>query len=92
MTNKKIKLEIVYSANNDYKIKILEKYGKGAITYKNKLYEIVRFISSRFEFVYIPTIRIEEQSINIIDNLITRSILNLSHEEKEYIEALKIVD
>ncbi len=82
-------LEIkIGSRGTEFKVK---KPGKGSKTYEIKSREIARFISTCFDFQYIPAIRPSQLSLEVVADLIERELAILSEDEK-YKNALKTID
>lgn len=95
LNNGKLSVELVFSRNteenlnNTYKVRVLEKKGKGADSYKDKIDNIIEFISANVLFQYIPAVRTENQSMSILNNLVNDELENINDEE--YNKALDVV-
>lgn len=68
-----------------------KKPGRAAKAYAKKNREIAEFISHHFTFQYIPAIRTEEQSLEVISDLIERRLSSIENDEK-YKEAIKTIE
>ena len=68
-----------------------KKGGRAAKVYAKKNRQIAEFISSHFTFQYIPAIRTEEQSLEVVSDLIERRLNSLESEVK-YKEAIKTIE
>lgn len=88
--NGSLSIKITFDKDNKYTIKVLEKRGKGATSYSDKLDIIINFLISNIVFQYIPAVRTEEDSINILTNLVAQELLSLNDDD-EYNEAMNIV-
>lgn len=88
-----INIQIKYNKENRAEIKFLKVYGKGALNYTRKRSDIFKFIIDHFEFIYIPALRPEEESINIIYELVNEELNNieLNPTNEEYRNALKVI-
>ena len=64
----------------------VKKPGRGAGSYGEKTPKIARFISEHFEFQYIPAIRTEKLSLEVIENLLEREMSTLKAND-DYIES-----
>jgi putative ATP-dependent endonuclease of OLD family len=69
----------------------VRKPGKGAGSYGDKTPNIARFISENFEFQYIPAIRTEKLSVEVIESLLEREMLALQSND-DYIKALETIN
>ena len=69
----------------------VRKPGKGSASYEKKSREIARFVSTRFDFAYIPAIRPSELSLDIIGRLMDRELTALAS-NVEYKKALKTIE
>lgn len=90
--NGSLSIEIKFSkADKSSKpiIKVLEKRGKGAETYKEKIHKIIYFLASNIFFQYIPAVRTETRSLSILNNLVNEELANIK--DDEYNKALEIV-
>lgn len=68
-----------------------KKGGRAAKVYAKKNREIAEFVSRHFTFQYIPAIRTEEQSLEVVSGLIERSLDSLENDVK-YKEAVKTIE
>ena len=68
-------------------IKIKGKFGKGAKTYNENISDVCRFIIDYFDFVYIPTIRSEDESLDILRRLVSIKIKDLNS-DNDYLEQI----
>ena len=93
--NGKVSVELVFSRNNEeklintYKVRVLEKKGRGADSYKDKIDNIIEFLAANILFQYIPAVRTENQSMNILSELVNDELENINNEE--YNKALEVV-
>lgn len=69
----------------------VRKPGRGNKTYEKMSRQIARFVSTRFDFAYIPAIRPSELSLDIIGRLMDRELTALSN-DAEYKKALKTIE
>lgn len=69
----------------------VRKPGRGAGSYEQKSREIALFISSMFDFAYIPAIRPSELSLEIVGRLMDRELTTLS-DNPDYRAALKTIE
>lgn len=69
----------------------VKKPGRGAKAYEKSSNKIALFVSQNFSFEYIPAIRPEELSLEVVANLLERELETLSS-DKSYKEALKTID
>lgn len=69
----------------------VRKPGKGSKSYEKMSRQIARFVSTRFDFAYIPAIRPSELSLDIIGRLMDRELTALSN-DAEYKKALKTIE
>jgi predicted ATP-dependent endonuclease of OLD family len=87
--NGNLPLEIrVGSRGAQFKVR---KPGRGAKSYEKNSNKIAVFVSQNFSFEYIPAIRPEELSLEVVGNLLERELEILSY-DKKYKEALKTID
>jgi predicted ATP-dependent endonuclease of OLD family len=87
--NGNLPLEIrVGSRGAQFKVR---KPGRGGKAYEKISNKIALFVSQNFSFEYIPAIRPEELSLEVVGNLLERELENLSS-DKKYQEALKTID
>ena len=92
VNNGSLSLEIKFSKStklNSHAIKVLEKRGKGADTYKEKIGKIIEFLAKNIFFQYIPAVRTESQSMDILNELVNEELANIK--DDEYNRALEIV-
>ncbi len=90
--NGSLSIEIKYNKldkSNKPNIKVLEKRGKGAETYKEKIDKIIEFLACNIFFQYIPAVRTEERSMDILNDLVNEEFANIR--DDEYNKALEIV-
>jgi predicted ATP-dependent endonuclease of OLD family len=88
--NAELTLEILVGARN-IGIKVRNKRGRGATSFKSKTSNIAKFVSKSFDFQYIPAIRPSQLSLEVVGNLIERELASLE-EDEEYRNALDIID
>lgn len=88
--NGSLSIEISYNQDNKHTIRVLGKRGKGATSYKAKLKIIINFLIANIVFQYIPAIRTEEDSLQILSSLVNQELKSLD-EDADYIEAMKVV-
>ncbi len=69
----------------------VKKPGRGGKAYEKSSNKIALFVSQNFSFEYIPAIRPEELSLEVVANLLERELETLSS-DKSYKEALKTID
>lgn len=87
--NDSLPIEIRVNARGaQFKVK---KPGRGAKAYETKSREIARFVSSTFDFQYIPAIRPSQLSLDVVGSLIERELLLLS-DNSDYKAALKTIE
>lgn len=72
-------------------IYVKDKRGKAATSYKQNISSICSFISNNFDYVYIPAIRNEEDSISVIRNLVALKIKELNS-DNDYLEQLASIN
>lgn len=89
-TNGNLSIEIVFDKDNNSKINVLEKRGRGAVSYKEKIKDIVSFLVENIVFQYIPAIRTEEDSLDILNELVNQEFEFLA-EDEEYNKAINTV-
>lgn len=88
--NGDLSIEIIYNKQNLIEINVLEKRGKGAITYKNKIREIISFLVDNIVFQYIPAVRTEDDTLNKLNELVNQELEILADDE-EYKQAMLTV-
>ncbi len=88
--NGKLSVEIVYGKDNTYQVYVKEKRGKGAKSYKNKLNDILMFLTENISFQYIPAVRVEDDSLEKLNEIVYEELDKNDYDE-EYKKALKIV-
>jgi hypothetical protein len=88
--NGNIDIEIKIGKGNNVEITVPKK-GKGALVLTNKSNKIAQFISRRIAFNYIPTIRTENQVINIIRETLADE-LSIIEQNSNYIEAIETIN
>jgi predicted ATP-dependent endonuclease of OLD family len=84
-----ISIEMKFTETSE-SIRFLGKRGRGGLSYDRNKKTILQFILNKLEFLYIPAIRTDNQSVRIIDQLVT-SELNTLESNEEYREAIKTV-
>lgn len=93
--NGKVSVELIFDKNNEekhfntYKVRILEKKGRGAASYKDKIDNIIEFLAANILFQYIPAVRTENQSMHILSELVNDELENIN--DAEYNNALEVV-
>jgi putative ATP-dependent endonuclease of OLD family len=65
--------------------------GPGQTTLERKSQKIASFLGKRIAINYIPAIRIEQHSTDVIGQMISQALRNLERKE-DYIEAIKTID
>ena len=90
--NKTLPIEIIL--NKEHISIDIPKRSRGASSqiFKNKINDIAKFISNNLDSIYIPAIRPAELSIEIINELIDRTIRQAVVSEPKYAEAQKMID
>ena len=68
-------------------VSVKGKRGKAAISYKNNIDKVCSFVLSNFDYVYIPAIRNEDDSLAIIRELVSIKIKELNS-DNDYLEQL----
>jgi len=82
-------LEIQLGKDNEPKFRVV-KSGKGAKSLTQKSERIAQFIASRIHFNYIPAIRTERDTLNLIGTLVEQELKTLE-EEPSYKDALDTI-
>lgn len=88
VNSKDLTLQIEIGPNNEMEIK-LPKRGTHSLT--NKSLEILKYISSKITYNYIPARRQETETIQMIERSISKE-LRLMEENKEYKKALETIN
>lgn len=68
----------------------LTKTGKGTTALTSKSAQIAKFIASRIHFNYIPAIRTDSSTIDLITGMLSQELKSLE-DNKEYLEALNTI-
>lgn len=87
--NEMLPLEISISKDNTPKIRLL-KTGKGAKSLANKSQQIAKFIVDKIYFNYIPAIRTESESIELVSEMVAHELRALESDVK-YKQALDTI-
>ncbi|MCA1322888.1 ATP-dependent nuclease [Herbaspirillum sp. alder98] len=87
--NGKLPISITIGKDNEPEFKVV-KPGKGAVGFEKKSKEIAKFIGRLIVINYIPTIRTEDESSDIIQRMISREIAKLENDE-DYQNSLELV-
>lgn len=90
--NGSLSIEIVFNQNSrriGYTIGVLEKKGKGAVSYKEKIDLVVEFLVNSIYFQYIPAVRTENQSMAILRDMVSEELSNI--QDSEYSNAIDVV-
>ncbi len=85
--NSNLSVEIVLNENSSPRMR-WAKQGQSAGKIDSRMSELAEFIENRFTFVYIPSIRTEHESSQIIANLVNQQLVMASR-RPEYLEALE---
>ena len=88
--NGTLSIEIIYSKQNPSEINVLEKRGRGATSYKEKIREILSFLVDNLVFQYIPAVRTEDDTLDKLNELVNQELETLVDDE-EYKEAMLTV-
>lgn len=88
--NGTLPLEITIGENNKPEIKVV-KGGRGSKTLNSKSGNITDYIARRISFNYIPAVRTHQQTLTVIDELLSRALSSLE-DDKEYQDALKTIN
>ena len=89
--NGSISIRIVFEKKtNNVDYSIAEKRGKGATSYKQHMEEIMAFLSQNIVFQYVPAIRTQQDSLDVLTNLVRHEIGALSNDE-DYNRAVEII-
>lgn len=82
-------LEIKVGKDGEPQIRVI-KSGRGSATLAAKSARIAKFIASRIHFNYIPAIRTDEASIELVSKLLSQELRTLEDDPK-YIESLQAI-
>lgn len=81
-SNDVVPITVKVGKNNEANISITK---QGSSSYKNQASEIIKYISDKISFNYIPTIRTEQLSTEVVERAVYTE-LSLLREQKEYLE------
>lgn len=87
--NEMLPIEIIISKENEPKIRLL-KTGKGAKSLAKKSKQIAKFIVDKIYFNYIPAIRTESESIDLVTEMVSHELRALETDQR-YQEALATI-
>jgi putative ATP-dependent endonuclease of the OLD family len=87
--NESLPVEIAVSKDNSVSVRLV-KTGKGTKLLNNKSRLISKFITERINFNYIPAIRTENESLELIGNLVSEE-LRILENDSEYKDALNTI-
>ena len=82
-------MKIVIGDNNQPEIKVV-KGGRGNKTLNSKSDKITDYIARRISFNYIPAVRTHEQTLSVIDDLLSRE-LSILEENEDYQKAIEVI-
>ncbi len=89
--NGDLPIEIRMSNNKGIASIKVKKQGKGAESYEKNTPKIAAFVNKHFKFEYIPAIRTEKDSLDVVQKIIDEELSSLQNQE-EYKNALKTID
>lgn len=87
--NKSLPVEISISKDNNVNVRLV-KAGKGTKKLINKSHLIAKFIADRINFNYIPAIRTESESLELVSNIVSNELRALE-EDEDYKRALETI-
>lgn len=87
--NGTLPLKIVIGDNNQPEIKVVKR-GPGSKTLNSRSNKITDYIAKRISFNYIPAIRTHEQTLSVIDELLSRELFALE-ENEDYQKAMEVI-
>ena len=90
--NGALSIEIVFNKQNSSEINVLEKRGRGATSYKEKIREIVSFLVDNIVFQYIPAVRTEEDTLDKLNELVNQELETLVDDEEYKKAMIKVHD
>jgi Predicted ATP-dependent endonuclease of the OLD family len=82
-------LEIKIGKDDEPEIKVV-KSGRGSATLAAKSGRIAKFVASKIHFNYIPAVRTDEASIELVSRLLSQELRSLEDDPK-YIESLQAI-
>lgn len=88
--NEYLTIEIKIGKDNTPNIKILEKRGKGGVTLNKKIAKITRFIAQKIIFNYIPAVRTENDSMQVVKKMLFSRMKEIE-KYPDYIAALDTI-
>ncbi len=88
--NESLTIEIKIGKDNSPNIKILEKRGKGGVTLNKKIAKITRFIAQKIIFNYIPAVRTENDSMQVVKKMLLSKMKEIE-KSPDYIAALDTI-
>lgn len=83
-------MEIRIGRDNQPIIKIKNKRGAGATILNKKINKITSFIASNIEFNYIPTIRTDSDTLDVVRTMLSRQLKNLEDND-DYLKAIDTI-
>ncbi|WP_447640457.1 MULTISPECIES: ATP-dependent nuclease [Chitinophagaceae] len=87
--NGTLPIEIIISSDHNPIVKVIKK-GRGAKTLNSKSKIISEYIGSKIYFNYIPAVRTDKESMEVIDNMLSKE-LEIIESKDEYIEAISTI-
>jgi energy-coupling factor transporter ATP-binding protein EcfA2 len=88
--NGSLPIEILIGRDNDPKIKVTQKRGKGADALNAKSARIADFVGESISFNYIPAVRTDQQAMSVVSGMLEDRLRKLESNEK-YKEALDTI-
>lgn len=87
--NGSLPIEIKIGKDHIPIIKVVKR-GKGTKTLNLKSKKIAEYIGNKIQFNYIPAVRTDKESMEVIDSMLNKELLAIESDEK-YIEAVEII-
>lgn len=88
--NGSLSIEIRIGRDNTPSVKVLEKRGKGAVTINAKSKQIADFVAENIVFNYIPAVRTDAESMDVVRDMLTLRLRSLE-EQAEYKKAIETI-
>ena len=88
--NGTLPIELSFGAKREFSLKVAKR-GRGSKTLNSKSDKIVKFVSDKIQFNYIPAVRTEKHAIKQIHSMVSEKLRFLEG-EKEYVDALKVIE
>ena len=88
--NGTLPIEIKIGVNREPIISVIKK-GRGSKALNSKSKKIAEYIAKRIHFNYIPAIRTENHTMDVVEDLTSRELSKLE-DRPEYVDAMKIIN